>query len=77
MQKSAASKYDVLFMVVATIIAIFIGGLCASLGMCGGYLIATSVFASPDASIDGQAIGGVIGLALAGWFVAVSAKELG
>jgi hypothetical protein len=45
--------------------------------MFAGYLISTSIFASPDASIDGQTIGGVIGLVLAAWFVAVSSKELG
>jgi hypothetical protein len=77
MRKSAARKYDVIFNVVATIIAILIGGLGASLGMFAGYLISTSIFAGPAASIDGQAIEGVIGLVLAAGFVAVSAKELG
>ena len=76
MPKLAASKYDVFFKVAVTIIVVLIGALGASLGMFAGYLIATFFFASPDASIDGQTIGGVIGLALAVWFVAVSAKEL-
>jgi hypothetical protein len=69
--------YDVLFKVVVTIIVILIGGLGASLGIFAGYLTATSIFVSPVASIDGQTIGGVVGLASAVWFVAVSAKEFG
>jgi hypothetical protein len=73
---STARKYDVIFNVVAAIIAILIGALGASLGMFAGHLIATSIFASPNAPIVGQAIGGIIGLISAAWFIAVAAKEL-
>lgn len=76
MPSSTAKKYDVRFkVVVAMIVIILIGGLGATLGMFAGDLITTS-FASTDASVDGQTIGGIVGFALAVWFVAVAAKRI-
>jgi hypothetical protein len=76
MPGSTAKKYDALFKVVVTIVVMLIGALGATLGMFAGYLIAVSIFASPDVSIDGQAIGGTVGLTLSAWYVAVAAKRL-
>jgi hypothetical protein len=76
MPTSVARKCDLLFKVVVTIVALLISGLGAGLGMFAGYLIATPIFASPEASNVGETIGGTIGLASAVWFIAVAAKEL-
>jgi hypothetical protein len=76
MPSSTAKKYHARFKVAVAIIVILIGGLGAIFGMFAGDLMAASIFASPDASIDGRTFGGTIGFALAVWYAAIAAKGL-